>query len=181
MEPWRRELYHSELYHYGVKGMKWGEHKFGDILKDWYDRRITGKKQLASQHRANLTRAHLVRKRNDYLKQPFVKKIMDSGKSNDNLVEGHTHRLQGAVKSVARKDHISARKAEDRAAAAYGKYKKQSLKGITEHHIQKAKKWFAGLRNRKINSKLVDGEITRPDSYKSEVYKRRVKKGIKRR
>lgn len=27
MEPWREELYHSELYHYGVKGMKWKNRK----------------------------------------------------------------------------------------------------------------------------------------------------------
>ena len=27
METWREELYANELYHYGVKGMKWRHHK----------------------------------------------------------------------------------------------------------------------------------------------------------
>lgn len=40
MNNWRRELYHAELYHYGVKGMKWGKHlKAKDLVTDFYKKK----------------------------------------------------------------------------------------------------------------------------------------------
>lgn len=57
MEVWREELYANELYHYGVKGMKWRHRKTPDNLNDkkeykplhavnrweqYYDKRIYG-------------------------------------------------------------------------------------------------------------------------------------------
>lgn len=62
MEPWRRELYEKELYHYGVKGMKWGEHKFADALSELYKRRISGEYYKSGSNYFSLGQANGRRK-----------------------------------------------------------------------------------------------------------------------
>lgn len=41
MEAWREELYAGELYHYGVKGMKWRHRKKYDVSDNRNEKKMT--------------------------------------------------------------------------------------------------------------------------------------------
>lgn len=50
----RRKPYPNELYHYGVKGMKWKEHKYGNLTAEEYYERV---RQKLAQVRARTNKA----------------------------------------------------------------------------------------------------------------------------
>lgn len=50
MEAWREELYAGELYHYGVKGMKWRHRKKYDVSDNRNEKKMTKLEAMQKPH-----------------------------------------------------------------------------------------------------------------------------------
>ena len=124
MEPWREELYSNELYHFGIKGMKWGKHKGGNkpyTAKDryyyrWHRGRTYDWKSFDEGHKKSLekslydmskTKADIVSSRQKRNK-PLGEKIKDSAssvkrkakKTKDNAVNWIAEKTSGGKQTV---------------------------------------------------------------------------------
>lgn len=155
MEHWRRELYHSELYHYGVKGMKWGKHQFGlkDKVSDFYKKRISGEYYLDNRSQirnspgrpngrnnfkygtGNYSRGYQGHRSDSHQLLTNAKWTRESA---DGYLGGRAEGLK-----AARRLNIEGRRSENRANQLLHNYKTRSLKGITETKIKRAKSWIS--------------------------------------
>lgn len=125
----------NELFHYGVKGMKWGKHLFGDKPKS------PGYKRAASKLRASLksnaskakagwksvssTLGEKMRKRQETKFENAVKAAQDRVKKNELLFAKNEIKQQEKASKQAYKDLARSQKESAREAKDFKKYKKQ--------------------------------------------------------
>ena len=161
MEQWRRELYHSELYHYGVKGMKWGKHLFGltDRLDDLYKKKISGQyyKDEARRHIDTMKRAVPVSERQARLNRLQKNAVRTRHLGSDAWRQKRSYGYLDTRPRVYTQDTNSriraakvqlesSKKARDyhfgEAKRLMNDYHEKSLKGIAESKVNKAKSWL---------------------------------------
>lgn len=144
----------NELYHYGRKGMKWGQHKFGkEDLKALWDKRITGEYYLNNRSTisnspgrpngqnnfkygtGNTTRGYQGHMADRHQRLTESKWIRES---SDGYLGGRSEGLK-----AARRMNIEGRRSENRANQMLQNYYHKSLKGIAESTTKKAKNWIS--------------------------------------
>lgn len=151
MEEWRKQLYANELYHYGVKGMKWGKHlKLG--LREFWNRDVTGKAWLrdAEDYRTERDRAL----RNAHLFRPLTAK---ERRVHPEYTDADRRSLE---KKRANYMHEAARVEKGR-MSLLKEYKNTSLKGMAEDKLQKGKRWLQNAKATVFKKKRIRELINR--------------------
>lgn len=149
----------NELYHYGVKGMKWKDHKYTSVK---------GGKYIYDIARYNITRQgqedrqmakSLKAQRDQYIQQAY----WDKQSFREGVLAKDKSKIENSLASY--KDNKDKIKLTSHDAAIYERrYKKYSIKGITESRIEKGK--------RRLNLK----KMTRAQKKKENQGYRRYKK-----
>lgn len=188
MEQWRKELYHSELYHYGVKGMKWGKH-LKATAKDLIDKRITGEyyKDKIDYHRHLYNRlnnygVHNAKARLDYRTLHAQKRAIGREQGHSKVRGNKFYEARPIVYTKKSNSEIrgakvqleSAKAARDSHAKdlvkARNDYQTKSVKGIAESKVASARKWIAtrsSMTKRKVSE--IKEKISKAESGKKTV------------
>ena len=89
----RREPYPNELYHYGVRGMKWKNHKYGNLTAEEYYERVR-QKLAAVRARTNKTTSTLKEKAAEYKPRDVIRRRTNSDGKIKFDKDGNAHLIK---------------------------------------------------------------------------------------
>lgn len=144
MESWREELYANELYHFGVKGMKWGQRRYQNA-----DGSLTsaGAQRYGHSLRGNL---HRLAAANYGLNERAYRGLKNRHLANANM---HARKRSLAKAEAADKRAYEARE-QKRAARQKRRESRRSFKG----NMHRTMSEIYALNERTYRSKLFNNE-----------------------
>ena len=100
MEPWREELYEYELWHHGIKGMKWGVRKYQNPDGSYTE---AGKRRYGIGEGSNNLAVRNAEKKSNYIKRKAADTYVDSlikDYGKDSSIKVTAQDSQGVTRTV---------------------------------------------------------------------------------
>ena len=165
---WYVESNPSELYHYGVKGMKWGKHLRSKLGLDARNEYLKKKEQVTADSKRNSVSGYLYNK---------SKKSIDTIRNTEKVIPGYYDRADYLKKDkeyeidkyINLKREINKNKVE--ASKAYKKYSSTpigKLETMTSDVVNKVSSFINGIIKKKTNGPSWKDKTT--NSVKREAY-----------